>query len=51
MLKDITFGQYFDNNSIIHKLDPRTKLVSLFLIIIFIFVAKIGDILFSNTPF
>jgi len=27
MIKDITLGQYLPGNSIIHKLDPRTKLI------------------------
>lgn len=27
MIKDITIGQYFPLNSVIHKLDPRTKLL------------------------
>ena len=27
MLKDITLGQYFPGNSILHKLDPRMKLL------------------------
>ena len=27
MLKDITLGQYFPGNSVIHRLDPRTKLI------------------------
>lgn len=40
MLKDITFGQYFDTNSFVHKLDPRTKLILLTLIIVFIFVSQ-----------
>lgn len=40
MLKDITFGQYFESDSYIHKLDPRTKILLLFLIIIFIFVSQ-----------
>ena len=40
MLKDITFGQYFESNSFIHKLDPRTKLLSLFVIIVLIFVSQ-----------
>ncbi len=40
MLKDITLGQYFPGNSIIHRLDPRVKLVSTFVYIIFIFLAK-----------
>ena len=28
MLKDITLGQYFPGNSVIHRLDPRTKLIA-----------------------
>ena len=27
MLKDITLGQYFPGNTIVHRLDPRTKLI------------------------
>ncbi len=40
MLKDITFGQYYQGNSILHRLDPRTKLLLLILIIIFIFITQ-----------
>lgn len=40
MLKDITFGQYFESDSFVHRLDPRTKLILLVLIIVFIFVAQ-----------
>lgn len=40
MLKDITFGQYFESNSFVHKLDPRTKLLLLIVIIIFIFISQ-----------
>jgi len=38
MIKDITLGQYLPGNSIIHKLDPRTKLILtlLFMIVLFI---------------
>ena len=39
MLKDITLGQYFPGNSIIHRLDPRTKLIMLVLFIVALFVA------------
>ena len=39
MLKDITLGQYFPGNSIIHRLDPRTKLVLLVVYIVALFVA------------
>ena len=30
MIKDITIGQFFPGNSVIHKLDPRIKLVLTF---------------------
>ena len=39
MLKDITLGQYFPGNSIIHRLDPRTKLLFLVVYIAALFVA------------
>ena len=39
MIKDITIGQFFPGNSIIHKLDPRVKISLIFLGIIFVFVA------------
>jgi len=39
MLKDITLGQYFPGNSVIHRLDPRTKLIALILYIIALFTA------------
>ena len=39
MLKDITLGQYFPGNSVIHRLDPRTKLLSLLVYIVLLFVA------------
>lgn len=40
MLKDITLGQYFPGNSVIHKLDPRAKLLVMVLYIVALFVAK-----------
>ena len=39
MLKDITLGQYFPGNSMVHKMDPRTKLMMLVLYIVALFVA------------
>ena len=27
MLKDITLGQYFPGDTIVHRLDPRSKLI------------------------
>ena len=39
MLKDITLGQYFPGNSVVHRLDPRTKLLLLIVYIVALFVA------------
>lgn len=37
MLKNITIGQYFPGNTVIHKLDPRVKILTVFLFIISLF--------------
>ena len=39
MLKDITLGQYFPGTSIIHRLDPRAKLIMLVVYIVTLFMA------------
>lgn len=38
MIKDITIGQYLPGDSLVHKLDPRVKILQSFLFIIIIFV-------------
>lgn len=38
MIRDITLGQYYPSKSIIHKLDPRVKLVGTFVYIISLFL-------------
>ena len=40
MLRDITLGQYYPADSVVHKLDPRVKLFGTFLFIIALFVAS-----------
>lgn len=40
MLNNITLGQYFPGTSFIHRLDPRTKLLTTMLFIVAIFFAK-----------
>ena len=40
MLKDITFGQYYEGRSVIHKTDPRVKIILMILFIVFVFLAK-----------
>ena len=40
MLKDITLGQYFPGSTVVHRLDPRTKLLMVVLYIVALFLAK-----------
>lgn len=40
MLKDMTLGQFFPGNSVLHRLDPRMKLVLTVLYIVIIFLAE-----------
>ena len=40
MLKDVTLGQFFPGNSLIHRLDPRTKLIALIFYIVALFMAE-----------
>lgn len=49
MLKDITLGQYYPADSVIHKLDPRVKLFGtlLFIISLFVFDNVVGLILIT----
>lgn len=42
MLKDVTIGQFFPGKSIIHRLDPRVKLVLILALIIALFLADCG---------
>ena len=62
MLRDITIGQYFPGNSIIHRLDPRFKIVITLIYIVMLFSGgnyiclavgaayTIGAILLSRIP-
>ena len=40
MLKDITLGQYYPGTSVLHRADPRTKILLVFALIIAIFVCS-----------
>ena len=40
MLKDITLGQFFPGQSLLHRLDPRTKILATIVLIVAIFMAK-----------
>ena len=63
MLKDITIGQFFPGKSIVHRLDPRMKIVLTGVFIVLLFMAKsifalmvgivfmLGSFLISKIPF
>ena len=40
MIRDITLGQYYSADSILHKLDPRTKIMATLIFIIELFLVK-----------
>lgn len=40
MIKDITIGQFFPGHSMIHRMDPRMKMVLMIAVIILIFLCK-----------
>ena len=44
MVRDVAFGQYFPGNSLMHKLDPRAKLVCFIAFVVLIFFT------FNYTP-
>lgn len=59
MIKDITIGQYFPGNSVIHRLDSRVKLVLDILYLVILFTAQsytglllgmlfMGDVLYAG---
>ena len=39
MIKNFTLGQYYNVDSVIHKMDPRFKLVQIIALIVFVFLA------------
>ena len=39
MLKDITLGQYFTGHSVLHRLDPRTKIILVLVYVVAVFLA------------
>ena len=40
MLKDVTLGQFFPGDTVVHRLDPRTKLILVIVYIVALFCAK-----------
>ena len=42
MIRDISFGQYYPADSPLHRMDPRAKITSLFLLYIGVFFLDRG---------
>ena len=40
MLSDITIGQYYKGNSLVHKMDGRAKIIFTILFVVMIFLCK-----------
>ena len=40
MLRDITLGQYYPVNSPVHRLDPRVKIIAVFVYLVLIFIVR-----------
>ncbi len=40
MIRDITIGQFYPGKSVLHRLDPRAKLITTFWLIVVIFLCK-----------
>ncbi len=40
MIKDITIGQYFPGNSVIHRMDARIKIIMTAVFIVMLFAAN-----------
>ena len=40
MIRNITIGQYYPTDSVVHRLDPRTKLVGTMVFIITLFLSN-----------
>ena len=40
MIRDITFGQFFPAKSVVHALDPRTKLILVVAYIVLVFIGN-----------
>ena len=40
MIRDITLGQYYAKDSVIHRLDPRVKITGTFAYLVLLFLIK-----------
>ena len=53
MIKDITLGQFFPGNSVVHRLDPRMKiiLVVIYVVLLFVINSAVGYAVIASFTF
>jgi energy-coupling factor transport system permease protein len=51
MIRDITIGQYYPAQSVLHRLDPRTKIIGTFFFVVGLFLEKNIGIIALSTVF
>lgn len=51
MIREITIGQYYPTQSVIHRLDPRTKIIGTFVFVVSLFLEKNVGIIGLSTLF
>ncbi len=51
MIREITIGQYYPGKSLLHRLDPRTKIIGTFVFVVGLFLEKNVAILALSTLF
>ena len=51
MIRDVTIGQYYSGDSVVHKMDPRTKLAITFVYAISLFLCKDWIMILAATIF
>ena len=51
MIREITIGQYYPADSVLHKLDPRVKLAATLIFIISLFVFRSPEAYMAATVF
>lgn len=51
MIREITIGQYYPIQSVIHRLDPRTKIIGTFVFVVALFLEKNVGIIGLSTLF
>ena len=50
MIRDITIGQYYANTSVVHNMDPRTKLMGVLVYVLTLVLVKNRHLSYHESP-